>query len=220
MGTAAALNGHPPDLRDARSPWEARLDVAGRVMVVLLYVPLVPRLLTDVVQAGRLTSIFLLLNVSLAVAFTVFRRRAVRVDRSWTSRLATATGTVAPLLFRPGGSAWLPNAVTGVLGLMGFLLILGGLTTLRRSFGLVPADRGLVAGGMYQVVRHPIYAGYLLVHLAFVAAHLSPWNAGVWLVTDGAMIVRLLREERVLAEDPAYGRYASLVRWRLAPGLF
>jgi protein-S-isoprenylcysteine O-methyltransferase Ste14 len=69
-------------------------------------------------------------------------------------------------------------------------------------------------------MRHPIYTGYLITHLAFFAAHPSPWNAIVIVVADGALIVRALIEERVLSADAQYQSYCHRVQWHLVPGVF
>ena len=42
------------------------------------------------------------------------------------------------------------------------LLVEDGKLSLGRSFGLMPANRGVVSTGMYRLVRHPIYLGYLV----------------------------------------------------------
>jgi len=41
------------------------------------------------------------------------------------------------------------------------ILILVGIISLRDSFGILPALRKVVTGGVYQLVRHPIYSCYL-----------------------------------------------------------
>ena len=38
---------------------------------------------------------------------------------------------------------------------------------LGRSFGVAPANRGIVVRGPYSFVRHPIYTGYLITHTGF-----------------------------------------------------
>jgi len=68
------------------------------------------------------------------------------------------------------------------------------------------------------VVRHPIYAAYVLAFGGFVLAHLTMVN-GVILV--GWLMVQMLRvraEERLLMQDTRYAAYAAQVRYRLIPG--
>ena len=54
--------------------------------------------------------------------------------------------------------------LTALISTVGLLFVIAGKITLGRSFGIVPANRGVVAGP-YTLVRHPIYAGYLLSHI-------------------------------------------------------
>lgn len=65
-----------------------------------------------------------------------------------------------------------------------------------------------------------MYAGYMLGHAGFLLMNPSAWNLAVYLVSDAIQIPRLLAEERLLSEDPAYRAYRSVVRWRLVPGVF
>ena len=92
--------------------------------------------------------------------------------------------------------------------------------TLGRSFGLVPANRGVVVRGPYTLVRHPIYTGYLITHARFSSRNPTPWNVCVILLADTALVVRALMEERVLSADVAYQGYCRRVGWHLVPGVF
>jgi protein-S-isoprenylcysteine O-methyltransferase Ste14 len=73
---------------------------------------------------------------------------------------------------------------------------------------------------MYRFVRHPIYLGYLLTHIGFVAANLADWNLCILAAADIALMMRAVREERTLAQDPEYRDYMQRVRWRIIPGVF
>jgi protein-S-isoprenylcysteine O-methyltransferase Ste14 len=84
----------------------------------------------------------------------------------------------------------------------------------------MPANRGIVCRGIYRTLRHPIYAGYLVTHVAFLVAHPTAWNLAVLFVSDLALMIRAIYEERTLARDPEYAEYMTRVRWRVAPGLF
>ena len=114
----------------------------------------------------------------------------------------------------------MPDWATAMVSAAGLCLVIAGKLTLGRSFGIVPANRGVVAAGPYLLVRHPIYTGYLVTHAAFVAAHPTLWNLAIVLIADTALVARGLIEERVLALDERYRAYCSRVGWHLVPGLF
>jgi protein-S-isoprenylcysteine O-methyltransferase Ste14 len=84
----------------------------------------------------------------------------------------------------------------------------------------MPANRGVVSSGLYRVVRHPIYAGYLITHVAFLVANPSVRNIAVLVAADVALVVRSLYEERTLRCDDGYAAYCRMVRWRLLPRVF
>lgn len=84
-------------------------------------------------------------------------------------------------------------------------------------------DRGhqVVTTGPYRYVRHPMYAGLVVLWLA-TPLFLGSW----WALLPGALagvalVVRTVLEDRTLqAELPGYAEYARQVRYRLAPGLW
>ena len=84
----------------------------------------------------------------------------------------------------------------------------------------MPANRGVVSSGLYRLVRHPIYLGYLITHVGFLAANPTFWNFLVFVGADVALMVRAVCEERMLARDPAYRDYQETVHWRVVPGVF
>jgi protein-S-isoprenylcysteine O-methyltransferase Ste14 len=74
--------------------------------------------------------------------------------------------------------------------------------------------------GVYRLVRHPMYAGYLLVHIGNMLLFPSVFNLVLYGIGWWAQILRLLAEEALLSQDEAYRAYQAKVRWRLLPGLF
>ena len=48
----------------------------------------------------------------------------------------------------------------------------------------------------------------------------SPWNAAVYALAWGMLLLRIAEEEKMLSLDPAYRDYAAAVRYRLLPGLY
>lgn len=192
----------------------------SRVMVGALFFLLAYRLLNDFLATGRATDLLLLVGESLVVVLTCLRRPASVVDRRPIVRFVTAVSMTFPLLSKPASAAPLvPEATAAMLFGLGLMVVVGGKMSLGYSFGLLPANRGVMERGLYRIVRHPIYLGYLMTHIPFLAAHPSGWNAAVLIAGDAALIVRALYEEETLGRDPQYVRYCQTVKWRLVPGI-
>jgi steroid 5-alpha reductase family enzyme len=196
-------------------------DVVARLGVAGLFVLLSINLLADFMRTHHVTGLFLLVSEALVVVLTIFRRRAHLVDRTIQASAATIVSMAGPPLLRAGGvEPLLPDHVTAAISTAGLALVIVGKVVLGRSFGLVPANRGVVAEGPYALMRHPIYTGYLLTHIGFLAAQPTAMNLAVVLISDTALIVRALLEERVLNQDEQYRAYCARVGWHLVPGVF
>ncbi|MFV0367632.1 MAG: methyltransferase family protein [Hyphomicrobiaceae bacterium] len=130
-------------------------------------------------------------------------------------------GASAPLLaMKIEATPLAPFAFCLTLMLVGFVIQLSGKIFLGRSFGVIAANRGVKVSGPYRIVRHPIYAGYTLTHIGFLLINPAWWNFALYSIGLGLQIVRILKEERVLSEDPAYREMKERVRYRLLPGVF
>jgi protein-S-isoprenylcysteine O-methyltransferase Ste14 len=196
-------------------------DQVGRVFVVLLFASMATRLAQDAAVTGHVTGILLVASEALVVALTMLRRPAAVVDRTAGARLLTIVSTFGPPLVRPASAAaFAPDAITLLISGMGLAVVVIGKLSLGRSFGLAPANRGVVSTGLYRLVRHPIYLGYLVTHIGFVIANPIDWNVAILAVADAALLMRAVREERTLRADPAYVSYMERVRWRVVPGVF
>jgi protein-S-isoprenylcysteine O-methyltransferase Ste14 len=160
---------------------------------------------------------FVVEQMWIVVAYLI-RRPARTVSRRLGDWLLAFGGTFAPVLFRPVGAHphW---GIIGGLGLQVFGLAICVLSffTLGRSFGFAAADRGLVRHGPYAVVRHPIYASYILLQSGYLLQSISVWNALVMLFATSCNIGRILAEDRLLATGEQYDTYRAQVRWRLLP---
>jgi protein-S-isoprenylcysteine O-methyltransferase Ste14 len=78
----------------------------------------------------------------------------------------------------------------------------------------------LVVGGLYGVVRHPIYGAVLLLIAGSVIRVLSV--AGLVLIAGSVLFFdrKSAYEERLLADAyPDYAEYRRRVRWKLLPGV-
>jgi len=202
-------------------PGERGREVIARACIGVLFTLLSINLLANFLQTGRVTGLLLLASEALVVVLTVVRRRARIVDRSVGAAVTTTVSLAWPPLLRATEAVWLlPDPLTAMLSAVGLILVIVGKMALGRSFGVVPANRGIVVHGPYGVVRHPIYTGYLITHIGFLLANPSPWNLAVIAVGDTALIARALMEERILKTDAEYQGYCQRVGWHLVPGVF
>jgi protein-S-isoprenylcysteine O-methyltransferase Ste14 len=77
----------------------------------------------------------------------------------------------------------------------------------------------VISTGLYAIVRHPMYAGALVMLLGMPLALGSWWGLCALLFIVPVLIWRLLDEERLLRKElPGYVEYTREVRYRLVPG--
>jgi protein-S-isoprenylcysteine O-methyltransferase Ste14 len=197
-------------------------ELAAKATIVTLFSTMAMRLATDFARTGHATGLLLVASEALVVVLTMFRRSAASVDRSFRARALTLLATFGPPLVRPGAgvSPIAPDVATVLISAVGLMIVIFGKVSLGRSFGLTPANRGVVSSGVYRIVRHPIYLGYLITHVGFVLANPLNWNFVVLAAADLALVVRARVEEETLAKDAAYRDYMQRVRFRLVPGVF
>lgn len=200
----------------------ARLfDAAERIILLSLYLCLLARVLVGFVAHANLISLLLVLSEGFVVIFVLLRRRTQTISQKPGDWLLALGGTVAPLLVdTSGGGVLAPIGFLIVAMLAGIFLQLAAKLTLGRRFGVVPANRGVTVAGPYRILRHPMYAGYLLTHIAYFLGHANLWNAAIYIVEAVFQIARIRAEEALLAEDAGYRSFRDRVRYRLLPGVF
>ena len=197
----------------------ARLDRFEQVTIVILWLLLAQRVFTSTNPFAPL----IMVAETAVVLFVLIRRPTDKISLKLGDWLLAITATYAPLLIQPADTpAALHLLVPLGLGLavVGNVVQIAAKMFLRRSFGIAPANRGIKTDGMYRIVRHPMYAGYLLVHIGILMLMPTMLNLVIYAIGWWAQILRLLAEERLLSEDPAYQALMEQTRWRLIPGLF
>jgi protein-S-isoprenylcysteine O-methyltransferase Ste14 len=165
-------------------------------------------------------SLLMAVAVELLVAVLVVARRDPdRTYHSPATWVATSCGTLVPLLLRP------TDAPTDLLlgqavQFLGLCLQIGAMLSLNRSFGLLPAHRGVKSDGLYRWVRHPLYSAYLLAQLGYLVNNLTAYNVVIVVAATVFQIIRVRQEERLLTEYADYRAYVEQTRWRLYPGVW
>lgn len=172
-------------------------------------------------QSHRFVGIvFFAQQAVVAIAYLI-RRPARSATRRLGDWLLAFAGTFVGVLLRPDGvhptwGIWSGTAVQ----LLGATIAMTCIVNLGRSFGFAAADRGVVTRGAYAVVRHPMYASYLLLESGYLLQSLSIRNAVIVMIGTLCNGGRVLAEERLLATNEDYRAYQRKVRRRIIPGLW
>jgi protein-S-isoprenylcysteine O-methyltransferase Ste14 len=158
------------------------------------------------------TAGLVVINTTALVLFMV-RRDASRVG-SLAEGVLAVSGTFVASFLKDAGQLHDAKLIPTLVQMAGLLGWAAALATLGRSFGVVPADRGLVSHGPYRFVRHPIYAFEALFFLGYLMAVPTPRSFIVIAAWTVLQVGRIIREERILG---GYDEYRQQVRWRLIP---
>jgi protein-S-isoprenylcysteine O-methyltransferase Ste14 len=197
-----------------------RLDLVERLLVMGFYGWFFARFGTAFLENATWQGGLALISETVTVFFLLTRRPAATISARSADWLLALGATTLPLLVYPGQTALAPIWIGVTLQLAGVCCQLCSKLALGRSFGLVAAQRGLKRFGPYRLVRHPMYAGYMLCHLGFFCQGASAVNLCIFSLCWGMQILRVLSEEAHLSQDAGYREYREKVRYRLVPGVF
>jgi protein-S-isoprenylcysteine O-methyltransferase Ste14 len=212
------------------------VDVIERAVVLILFLyfanRLLPRLaglisaeithpeLLWLAASKNIDAALLVTSESLGIFLILTRRFSNTVSTHPLDWALSFMAVNAPLLAVPAAaSTFIPAQLATTLMFAGMIIQISAKIVLWRSYGLVPANRGIKTKGPYRLVRHPMYAGYTVTHIGFLLGFPSLQNFLLYLFTFLIEVARLLREETVLNKDPIYRDYAARVRYRLFPGI-
>jgi protein-S-isoprenylcysteine O-methyltransferase Ste14 len=191
-------------------------DILGRLTQELQTFEGCARLLVTLCTVSVLTAVFI--NFMLArEGHAVHSRRKSAVATG--SMLAFFAGVYWLIRLRIGAceisAIYYPAAILGlVLLLLGTAVNLMGRFALGRNWGnqvIIYQDHTLVTGGIYRIVRHPLYAGLIWM---FIGASLVFQN---WIALSATMFVFLpgmyyrgkQEEKALLAQFPTYADYRN-----------
>lgn len=120
---------------------------------------------------------------------------------------------------------WCPVPVYGSLAgdaLVALGLFINLLVFKENTYGGATvetvADQKVISTGPYAIVRHPMYAGVLIMITGIPLALDAWWGLAIIALAAPGLIWRILDEEKLLRKDlPGYVEYTQQVRHRLVP---
>jgi protein-S-isoprenylcysteine O-methyltransferase Ste14 len=206
----------------ATTSWRLALDWIERIAVLGWYAWFVWRLFPGGSESLLNANWLIIASESLVIGLFLIRRPATTISVRPTDWLLAMGATMLPLSVSPAENPgqFVNPVVCSIVLICGLIIQIRAKVSLGRSLGMVPADRGIKRGGIYQLVRHPMYAGYVISHVGFLLLNPTLWNASVYSVALVVQILRILAEERFLSQNADYREYMQSVRYRLIPGIF
>ena len=119
------------------------------------------------------------------------------------------------------------SSVPAVVCVIGDVLVVAGLSTamlvvIQNGYAAatvrVEEGQKLASRGLYKLVRHPMYAGDVILMVGIPLALGSYWGLLGLIPGILALVFRILDEEKLLAQESAgYSAYGQRVRYRLMP---
>ena len=197
------------------------LDLFERTLIIVMFANFAWQMLSAYEERPNIGMLLVVISEVITIVMIVVRRFTITLSQQPLDWLLAVAGCCTPLIAIPAveHSPELAQVGAGIM-LIGLCIQISAKVILFRSFGIVAANRGIQIKGPYRFVRHPIYAGYVIAHFGYLVGWPSTHNICLYTLALIIQMARLLREEELLMNDPAYREYAGRVRYRLLPGVF
>jgi len=135
-----------------------------------------------------------------AAYFLLVRHPDKSVRQFGMADVLAYVSSAMPFVYFSGGQnpVELVAAFNG-LAIIGFALATVALFELGGSFGVSPANRGMVRTGIYKFVRHPMYLGYAIAESGFLL--FGPKNLGFFIMSATLYFLRARAESKILPSE-------------------
>jgi len=116
-----------------------------------------------------------------------------------------AFGILATLFILLSGPVVTPTILYILIQVFGLLLIIWALLTIkvskRHRKHSLPPGYFFIDKGPYEIIRHPVYAGYLLIIFSIVEIEFTFLRLVALLILCAAIMMKIIREEYTLTEE-------------------
>jgi hypothetical protein len=130
------------------------LDIIERVFLLILYGRFAVRMILSLDASPNLATLLLIVSEGLPIIIIAVRGWSNTISDKPFDWVLAFMGATVPLLSAPGNaSAVIPQQFAVLIMLTGTFVQISAKVILWRSFGIVPANRGLKIAGPYRFIR-------------------------------------------------------------------
>lgn len=190
-------------------------ETAMNIIVMSYFVVTAWASIKNYIQHDSLSSLLFTIYISHFAFFALVRRHPSAVTQDPAEWLVAIAGSFSILLLSPSNNVLSPLGIP--LQAIGLCITFAGLISLNRSYAIVPANRGIKTTGMYQFVRHPLYAGYVVSDIGVILSQFSYYNLVIVAVAIAFILLRIRYEEAFLRQDTTYVEFCQKTRYRIIP---
>jgi len=148
-------------------------------------------------QQTHLIFFLLLVLRDFTAGYFFLKRKAAHSEGPHFLKVLAYVSSAMPLLyFDPTISSKTLFLISNLSVIIGFLIVVFATIELGTSIGISPANRGFVHTGIYRLIKHPMYLGYVVSEIGL--AILNPLNTAIFLVSISLYIFRAKSENKAL----------------------
>jgi protein-S-isoprenylcysteine O-methyltransferase Ste14 len=199
----------------------------GHLLTNLFLVICLGRYTFDQVVLARAANQFDFVEVAFAVhnvvmlTFLLVRKQHRALNQSIFDQAIALVAFFSGILFtRALTSHLLLLRISQGIIVLSILLGIIAFFSLNRSFGILIALREVKTGGLYRVIRHPMYCTDILWRIGIVLKNPCAVNFVILFASSACYVYRAILEERFLSRYEEYSQYMQRVRYRFLPGIF
>ena len=155
------------------------------------------------------------------LAVILVRREYIQLDRNWFHWLISIFSFFSGLFFlKSSSSTGTIIEVADAITIAAIVVGMAALLSLGRSFGIVPAVRKVRTGGLYHIVRHPMFVSDILFKIPLVLKYFTLYNSAIFILSLLLYILRAQYEEELLLHTQEYQHYKNRVKYRFIPYIY
>ncbi len=199
-----------------------RQKIVNVVLVLVLGQYIVRELQVDsIFIKPALIDVTFFIHNCIFIGVILIRREHVQVDKNWLHWLVAMLSFFSGLFFLKSsvGDTGI-DRVADAVNFGAIVIGIAALLSLGRSFGIVPAVRRIQTGGLYRVVRHPMFVSDILFKIPVLMKYCTIYNVAVFAASLALYVLRARYEEELLIRSDKYRRYQQRVKYRFVPYLY